>query len=98
LDATDPKTRRRLQIKAGAAGVAGPTGSQRVGSIKLEGWWRAVLLIVMDRLFAPLIYGAERNAVEAALRAPGSKARNECRALTASKIKSIGRRCWGAGA
>jgi hypothetical protein len=56
-----------------------------------------VLLVLLDETFeATAIYEADRPAVEAALLAPGSKARNERGALAVSKFKSIGRRIWAA--
>jgi hypothetical protein len=54
-----------------------------------------VLLVVMDEEFEPLlIFEADRPAITAALREPGSKARNERGALAISRFKSIGRQVW----
>jgi hypothetical protein len=90
-EATGPK---RLQIK-GRCLLPGSKPGQRVGGIRLDREWDAVLLVLLDENFeATAIYEADRPAVEAALLEPGSKARNERGALAVSKFKSIGRRIW----
>ncbi|MEZ5598081.1 MAG: hypothetical protein R3E84_17110 [Pseudomonadales bacterium] len=54
-----------------------------------------VLLVVMDEVFElRWIFEAERPAIEAALKAPGSKARNDRGALSLAKFKSIRRQIW----
>jgi hypothetical protein len=84
-----------LQIK-GRCVPEGSSPSQQLGSIRLEKEWDAVLMVLMDEnLDAAEIYEADRGAIEAALLAPGSKARNDRGALAVSKFKSIGRRIWG---
>jgi hypothetical protein len=84
----------RLQIK-GRCVLPGSKQGQRVGRIDLKREWDAVLLVLLDENFEPTaIYEADRHAVEAALVAPGSRARNERGALAVSKFKSIGRRIW----
>lgn len=51
----------------------------------------------MDELFdLRWIFAAERPAIEEALKAPGSKARNDRGALSLAKFKSIGRQVWPA--
>jgi len=51
----------------------------------------------MDELFdLRWIFEAERPAIEEALKAPGSKARNDRGALSLAKFKSIGRQVWPA--
>ncbi|MFN3348901.1 DUF6998 domain-containing protein [Pseudorhodoplanes sp.] len=93
-DATDPAG-RRLQIKTRSVAVDRQGKGQRIGSIKLKHSWDAVLLVLMDEQFMPTsIWEADRAAIETALLAPGSKARNERGALAVSKFKSIGRRVW----
>lgn len=85
---------KRLQIK-GRYIAADSKPGQRVGGIKLDREWDAVLLVLLDADFeATAIYEAERPDVEAALLAPGSRARNERGALAVSKFKSISRRIW----
>ncbi|MCV9962195.1 hypothetical protein OIU34_09820 [Pararhizobium sp. BT-229] len=85
---------RRVQIKSRALSS---TGSHRVGGIKLTHDWHTVVLVIMSQDFVPLvIYEAERAAVEKAILAPGSKARNERGALAISKFKSIAQCVWSA--
>jgi hypothetical protein len=85
---------RRLQIKGRCLPSSAKPG-QRVGSIDLKKEWDAVLLVLLDEDFEAVeIFEAERPAVEAALLAPGSKARNERHSLGVNKFRSIGRRRW----
>ncbi|MDX6405812.1 MAG: hypothetical protein QOH70_3267 [Blastocatellia bacterium] len=52
-------------------------------------------MVLLDYEFnATEIYEAQRENVEAALKAPGSKARNVRGALSVSKFKSIGTLRW----
>ena len=68
---------------------------QRLGRIQLDREWDIVLLVLMDEDLEVLsIFEAERTAIEQALVAPGSKARNERGALSVTKFKSIGREVW----
>ena len=85
---------RKLQIK-GRCILNNSKRSQRLGAIKIDSEWDAVLLVLLNEdLDATHIYEAERDAVLAALSAPGSRARNERGALAVSKFKSIGRLRW----
>ena len=89
-DATDG-TGRRLQIKARSISMAASKKAQRIGSIKLDFEWDAVLLVLMDEELMPItIWEADRAAIAKALHAPGSKARN----VGVSQFKSIGRCVW----
>jgi hypothetical protein len=84
----------KLQIK-GRCILDKTKSGQRLGSIKLEKEWDAVLLVILDGSFEPIaIYEAQRPAITDALLAPGSKARNERGALSVSKFKSIGALVW----
>lgn len=95
-DAID-STGRRIQIKARSIPRDKKLVGQRLGSIRLDHEWDVVLLVVMDELFElRWIFEAERPAIEEALKAPGSKARNERGALALAKFKSIGRQVWPA--
>ncbi|CAA7615734.1 hypothetical protein [Magnetospirillum sp. UT-4] len=95
-DATD-RAGRRLQIKARSIPRTKKLTGQRLGSIDLAKPWDAVLLVLMDELFEPvMIFEADRAAIEAALLRPGSKARNERGALAITKFRSIGRQVWPA--
>ncbi|OGB75945.1 MAG: hypothetical protein A2496_16765, partial [Burkholderiales bacterium RIFOXYC12_FULL_60_6] len=84
----------RLQIK-GRCVLEGCKPGQRIGSIDIKKEFDAVLLVLLDENFeAKVIYEAPREAVIAALTAPGSKSRNERGALGISKFKSIGAVRW----
>jgi hypothetical protein len=85
---------RRFQIK-GRYVRPSSKRSQRVGGIKIDKEFDAVLLVLLDESFnATAIYEADRAAVVAAIVAPGSRARNEDGALAVSKFKSIARQVW----
>lgn len=93
-DATDSGG-RRVQIKARSIPRGKKLVGQRLGSIRLDHEWDVVLLVVMDEVFElRWIFEAERPAIEEALKAPGSKARNDRGALSLAKFKSIGRQIW----
>ena len=93
-DATD-KADRRIQIKARSIPSDKKLGGQRLGSIRLDQEWDIALLVVMNECFeVKWIYEAEREAIEAALKAlPISKARIRG-ALSLTKFMSIGRQVW----
>jgi len=86
--------RRTLQIK-GRCLPKGCKPGQRLGSIRPDKEWDAVLMVLLDSTFnAVEIWEATRADVLAALAAPGSKARNERGALGVAKFKSIGQLRW----
>lgn len=96
-DAIRPADGLRFQIK-GRCMLPGCKPGQRLGSIDIEKEFDAVLMVLLDEnLDATEIHEADRDAVIAALTAPGSKARNERGALAVSKFKSIGHKVWPAG-
>ena len=67
----------------------------RIGTSQLDKEWDSVILVRLDDHFQPIdMVEAERQAVETALRAPGSKARNLRGSLSVSKFKSIGTCIW----
>ena len=85
---------RKLQIKGRCLQNAHGSGG-RIGSIKIDRDWTAVLLVLMDANYDAIeIWEADQSAVLAALSVPGSKARNERGALSVSKFRSIGRLRW----
>ena len=93
---TDAGKNIKVQIK-GRVIPKGAKPGQRLGSIQLDKEWDTVVLVVLDQDFEPrVIYEAGRDAITAALIAPGSKARNERGALSVSKFKSIGAVVWSA--
>ena len=84
----------RVQIKGRCIPKKAKLG-QRLGSVRLDKEWDRIVLVLMDEyLEVTKIYQADRTAVEGALRAPGSKARNERGALSVNKFKSIGTLIW----
>lgn len=84
----------RLQIK-GRCFARGFESGQRLGSIQLDREWDAVIMVVLDPDFeAREICEAPRSAIETALSAPGSVARNERGALPVAKFRSIGKLIW----
>jgi hypothetical protein len=93
IEKTDRKV-RRLQIK-GRCVLPTSKSSQRLSRIDIVKDWDAVLMVLLDENFdATEIYEASRDAVIAALTAPGSKARNKRGALAVSKFKAIGKVRW----
>jgi hypothetical protein len=85
---------RRLQIK-GRCVLSTSKSSQRLSKLDITKDWDAVLMVLLDENFdATEIYEASRKAVIAALKLPGSKARNERGALGVTKFKSIGKLRW----
>ena len=84
----------RIQIK-GRVVLPNAKPGQRMGRIDLKKEWDVVMLVLLNANYdATEIYEANREVVTAALKAPGSKARNERGALGVSRFKSIGRQIW----
>lgn len=93
-DAYD-KDGKKVQIKGRCVPDNAKPG-QRVGSIRLDHEWDTVLLVLMNETFnVQEMWEAQRPAIEEALLAPGSKARNERGSLGVSKFKQIGLKVWG---
>ena len=87
-------TTRTLQIK-GRYLLPDCKPGQRLGSIRPEKEWDAVLVVLLDENFDAFeIHEADREAVLAVLAAPGSRARNDRGAIGVRKFKSIGRLRW----
>jgi hypothetical protein len=85
---------KKIQIKSRVLFEHSKPG-QRIGSIKFDHEWDSVVLVLLDKDFKPYeIYEAPRAQLEAALTAPGSKARNERGALAVSKFKSLAELVW----
>jgi hypothetical protein len=92
-DATDSDG-RKIQIKTRCI-LPGAKPGQRLGRIKFDHPWDSVILVLLDEEFEPLeVYTASRDVVEAALKAPGSRARNEQGALGVNKFKRISKCIW----
>jgi hypothetical protein len=91
---TSGGTVRRLQIK-GRCLLDNHKPGQRLGSIRVDKEWDAILMVLLDQNFDAIeMYEAERMPVVTVLTAPGSKARNERGAMAVSKFKSIARLRW----
>lgn len=85
---------KRFQIK-GRCVLDASKGGQRVGRIKLDHPWDAILLVLLDANFEPLsIYEADRPRIESELRRPRSRARSRG-ALSVETMKRVGRLVWG---
>lgn len=88
--------RERFQIKTRVI-FPGAKPGQRIGRIDISKVkeWDAVLLVLLNADYeTTAIYRAERNAVQKALLAPGSRSRNERGALGVAKFKAIGKQIW----
>jgi hypothetical protein len=89
-------TRQRLQVKGRVMRSHKLVG--RMGSIDINNKeWDAVLLVLLDQNYETMkIFEAPRNLVEAAIRRPGSRARNERGALSISQFCSgrLSRLVW----
>jgi len=89
-----PGRTKRVQIKGRCIPDVSAPG-QRLSRIRLDQEWDAVILVLLDHEFKPTgIYEAERPAIEEAIRAPGSRARNERGSLSVTKFKALARRVW----
>jgi len=84
----------KLQVKARCILDPSKPG-QRIGQIRLDREWDAVLLVILDRDLEPVaIHEAGRRAVAKALLTPGSKARNQRGALALNQFRRIARCVW----
>lgn len=95
-DAVRPRDGARLQIKARKPRAARSYGFERMGRIdRTKKDWDAVLLVLVDHNYdVTEIHEATRRAVLAALRRPGSKARNVRGQMQIGLFKRIGRQIW----
>ena len=83
----------RYQIK-GRAIFDENKGGQRLGQLKLEQDWDAVLLVLLDEEYEPFeIHEAERGEIEAALSESDSK-RSKRGAMSIARFKNISRLVW----
>lgn len=84
----------KIQIK-GRCLLSARKPGQGIGSIKLDKEWDVVILVLLDADMEPIeIIKANRDVIQKAILAPGSKARNERGALRVQKFKSIGKTLW----
>lgn len=93
-DATSRRDGRTYQIK-GRCVLPNSKPSQRIGKIKKDKPFDAVLLVLLDKDFnATAIFEADRVSVIAALDKPGSRARNVRGQLSVCAFKSVARQVW----
>ena len=92
-DATDPETGMRLQIKSRTIFDESKSG-QRIGQLKLNQEWDAVLLVLMDEDYEPYeIYQALRDDLAEFVDASsGSRAKRG--AMSLARFKIIGELVW----
>jgi hypothetical protein len=92
-DAIDPATGERIQIKSRTI-FDESKGGQRVGQLKLNQDWDAVVLVLMDENYEPYeIYQADRSALEAYVD-ESSSSRAKRGALSVARFKIIARLRW----
>lgn len=83
----------RYQIKGRAIFDESKSG-QRLGQLKLEQEWDAVVLVLLDEEYEPFeIYEAERREIEEALRESESK-RSKRGAMSIARFKNVSRLAW----
>lgn len=81
----------RYQIK-GRAIFDESKGGQRIGQLKLEQDWDAVLLVLLDEEYQPFaIHEADRHELEEAL---ADSARNKRGAMSVARFRIISRLVW----
>ncbi len=67
----------------------------RMGSIRKNSDWDSVILVILNSDFeVQWIYKAGKKIIEETLNRPGSKARNDRRAMGLKKFTNIGERIW----
>ena len=94
-DAVEPGTGTRIQVKSRTI-FDESKGGQRIGQLKLNQAWDAVVLVLMDEEYEPYeIYQADRADLEAYL-GRSSPARSKRGAMSVARFKIIGRLRWDA--
>lgn len=94
-DACCKKSGKRIQIK-GRCLLPNSKPGQRVGSIKLDKDWDAVIMVLLDEDFeVSAIYEALRADIKVALEKSEAKARKRG-ALSVNEFKKIGYLIWDA--
>lgn len=90
---TGERAGKRIQIKGRSMASESKT-SQRIGQIKQDKEWDAIMLILLDDAYEPLeIYEAEREPIMQAVQQTSQKRRSRG-ALSVARFKKIGRRVW----
>jgi hypothetical protein len=92
-DATDPETGWRLQIKSRTIFDESKSG-QRIGQLKMNQEWDAVILVLMDEDYEPYeIYQALREDLAEFVDASGGS-RAKRGAMSVARFKIIGELVW----
>ena len=85
---------KRVQIKGRAIFDEKKSG-QRIGQLKMEREWDAVVLVLMDEEFEPYeIHEADREVIEEALADSTDSSRAKRGAMSVAKFKNIARLVW----
>ncbi|MDH5784820.1 MAG: hypothetical protein OEZ16_04330 [Chromatiales bacterium] len=84
----------RFQIK-GRAIFDEKKGGQRLGQLRLEQPWDAVLLVLLDEQYEPFeIYEAGREAIKDAMEMADESNRNKRGAMSVARFRHIARLVW----
>lgn len=84
----------RYQIK-GRAIFDENKGGHRIGQLKLDKEWDAVLLVLLDDNFEPFeIYEADRPTIKEAAQESASSKRSKRGAMSVARFKNISRLVW----
>jgi len=88
---------RRLQVKARVI-FDETRGGQRLGALRTDQAWDAVLLVLMDDAYEPVeIWEAERGPLLAAIEESSASARAKRGPLSVARFKHLGRLLWASG-
>lgn len=94
-DALDPETNERIQIKSRTIFDESKSG-QRIGQLKTNQEWDAVVLVLMDDNYEPYeIYRAKREELEEFIGKSSSRSAKRG-ALSVARFKIIGSLVWDA--
>ncbi len=94
-DALDPQTGERIQIKSRLM-VADGKGGERIGHLKLNQEWDAVVLVLMDESYEPQeIWRAHRDELSEYLDS-SSASRAKRGAMSVARFRIIGELAWDA--
>jgi hypothetical protein len=92
-DAEEPVTGKRIQIKSRTI-FDETKGGERIGQLKMNQEWDAVVLVLMDENYEPYeIYQADRDELEE-YASKSSSSRAKRGALSVARFKIIGRLRW----
>jgi len=92
-DAVDPESGRRIQIKSRTI-FDESKGGERIGQLKMNQEWDAVVLVLMDENYEPYeIYEARREDLEEHVDA-ASSSRSKRGAMSVARFKIVGGLVW----